>query len=227
LNSQILTSGAIWSVLLAVPFIFVGHTNFSGICLIAFYILLSSGLTCVSIPHTGIANLCLLVLGCLVGLTLIGSLEAFLAFVILALTAQSLYAIVYNLHYMFATRRLRTRILREANETVQLLLNDFDEQGSDWLWEIDIDGLIIDPSLRFLVVAKRAESDLVGQSFIGLFEVGRERTGLEGLIKTGQPFRDIVLSISIEDEQHWISGSRVRRKCCASSRSEGRLYGPL
>jgi hypothetical protein len=64
--------------------------------------------------------------------------------------------------------------LREAGATVQLLLNDFEAQSADWLWKVDADGRIIDPSPRFGDAARRAWQLLENEPLTGLFEPCRE-----------------------------------------------------
>ena len=51
----------------------------------------------------------------------------------------------------------RNRVeLTEKGQVIGLLLNDFQEHGSDWLWETDAEGLILEPSRRFAEVTGRS-----------------------------------------------------------------------
>lgn len=112
---------------------------------------------------------------------------------------------VFNLNYMFATRRLRTRVLVEANETVQLLLNQYDEDGSDWLVECDADGRIRNPSDRFCRAARRERDKLEGLFIADLFLPSSEVERLLSNAFAGAPVRDFVVALEIDGERAWWS----------------------
>ncbi|WP_160485253.1 putative bifunctional diguanylate cyclase/phosphodiesterase [Aurantiacibacter rhizosphaerae] len=112
---------------------------------------------------------------------------------------------LFNLHYMFATRRLRTRTLRQANDTIQLLLNHYDEDGSDWLFECDNDGRILRPNHRFCAAARCLPEELEGMKLSQLFSDSTQRDELREISKRKAAFRNHVLPLEIEGEQLWWS----------------------
>ena len=112
---------------------------------------------------------------------------------------------LFNLHYMFATRRLRTRTLSEANETIQLLLNQYDEDGSDWLFECDAGGRILRPNRRFCAAAKCKPEHLDGLRLSLLFDDSPQREELREIGDREATFRNLVLPLQIEGEQRWWS----------------------
>ena len=112
---------------------------------------------------------------------------------------------VFNLHFLFATRRLRTRRLREASETIQLLLNQYDEDGSDWLFECDEGGRILRPNARFCKAAARSAEELNGMRLSLLFDDCPERDELRVLGEKEDNFRGLVIPLTIEGESCWWS----------------------
>lgn len=80
--------------------------------------------------------------------------------------------------------------LVERGEIIELLLNEFEENSSDWLFQTDASGIIVEHSARFAVVAEKERSSLVGLNLTDLLfadDVDVIRTKLAG--KT--PFKDL------------------------------------
>ncbi len=99
----------------------------------------------------------------------------------------------------------------ESAATVRLLLNDFEEQGSDWLWEVAEDGAIVAPSKRFAQVSERPVETLEGTQFLALFEDSPERATLLDHLESFRAFRDIVVPLNVGGDQRWwsLSGQTV------------------
>ncbi|MEE9376356.1 MAG: hypothetical protein V3V04_08460 [Rhizobiaceae bacterium] len=53
-------------------------------------------------------------------------------------------------------------------ETISVLLRDFQNSASDWMWETDVDGKILSPSKRFCESADRSKEELGGVEFKSL-----------------------------------------------------------
>ncbi len=91
--------------------------------------------------------------------------------------------------------------LADSSETVRMLLNDYEEQGSDWLWQTDANGCIVSPSSRFSEAAESAS--LAGRRLASLFDDRPETDMLAHALISGQPFRDIVLTRSTARGTRW------------------------
>ena len=116
-----------------------------------------------------------------------------------------LHWLVFNLYYSFATRRLRSRKLEEANETIQLLLNQYDEDGSDWLIECDEEGAILRPNARFCAAAARPFEALDGLRLSLLLDDSPERDELRRIGEREETCRDLVVPLHVEGERRWWS----------------------
>jgi len=111
---------------------------------------------------------------------------------------------IYRLSFFnFAKRHIFAAKQREAAETVKLLLNDYAEQSSDWLWETDEDKRIVRASGRFAVAAGVEIGHLNGTHIADIFDDGEERRSLLQQIDRGRPIRDLALPITVNGEGRW------------------------
>lgn len=106
---------------------------------------------------------------------------------------------------MLCVRLTREAELDDTANTVKLLLNDFEQQGSDWLWEVNDVGIIVAPSMRFAEAACRPIETLDGAPLITLFNQSPEVAILHDHIRHFRAFRDLSLPLTIDGEPHWWS----------------------
>jgi diguanylate cyclase (GGDEF)-like protein/PAS domain S-box-containing protein len=142
---------------------------------------------------------------CAIGFVYIGTPVAYATLGILLLYALGFIGHARVSFNSYAIRHLRAKAVEEASETVQLLLNDYEEHGADWLWEIEPSGKIINPSDRFVEISGLNNYELENTSLTNLFDDGHERAVLERLLEKGQSFRDVVVNLTIACEEHWWS----------------------
>ncbi len=142
----------------------------------------------------------------------VGTSIAFVTALIIAAFFVGFVGHCYVSFNSFAMRLLRAKEVERAGDTVRLLLNDFEEHGADWLWEVDSTGRIVNPSARFAEVAGCEVGELAGAPLVSLFEQGHDREILESLIGRGQSFHDMVVRVARESEELWwsLSGRVVR-----------------
>ena len=103
----------------------------------------------------------------------------------------------------FAKRIKAREESRASGETVQLLLNDFESQSSDWLWNTSPTGQIVSPSARFSEAAERAPELLADMHFIELFNETPERRILQTKLANIHGFRNLTLETTVNEEPHW------------------------
>jgi diguanylate cyclase (GGDEF)-like protein len=105
-------------------------------------------------------------------------------------------------------RNWRDRLeLAARNETISLLLNDFSDNSSDWVWEIDASGRVLRPSDRFREAV--ALPGLEGAGFLDLFESGAAHDTLARLIVAGDHFRELAVELQVAGQRrHWILSGR-------------------
>jgi diguanylate cyclase (GGDEF)-like protein/PAS domain S-box-containing protein len=101
--------------------------------------------------------------------------------------------------------------LGERNETVSLLLREFEESGADWLWETDAARRIVKASPRFAFACGLDPVTIEGMPFLQVlagpaWETGNFAAGLRTLadkMKTRESFRDLRLPVSVKGEERW------------------------
>ncbi len=112
--------------------------------------------------------------------------------------------------------------LTEKSEVIGLLLNDFHEHGSDWLWETDQGGRIVEPSRRFCEVAGRSFAELDGMPLRALLSasVASGDDDLISAMEWYETFRDHVVDLEIGGEKRsWsVTGRPIFR-------ATGAFYG--
>ncbi|MEM8918186.1 MAG: EAL domain-containing protein [Pseudomonadota bacterium] len=121
-------------------------------------------------------------------------------FVFVALCADYIYRMFF---FNFVQRHIHAAREKMAADTVRLLLHDYAEQSSDWLWEIDDELRIINPSARFASAAACEIRDLRGRALIDLFEDSTERNFLIQSLGSGEAFRDVPVPINIHGKTFW------------------------
>ncbi|MDB5696763.1 MAG: diguanylate cyclase [Sphingomonas bacterium] len=101
--------------------------------------------------------------------------------------------------------------LEERDETVSMLLREFEDQSADWLWETDAARRVIKASPRFAVACGLDSLSINGMPFLQVlagptWENGNFASGLRVLaekLKARESFRDLRLPVHINGEERW------------------------
>ncbi|MDT8757257.1 EAL domain-containing protein [Sphingomonas psychrotolerans] len=107
--------------------------------------------------------------------------------------------------------RANEMALAERDETVSLLLREFEDSGSDWLWQIDAQRRVARANPRFAVSLGADPKTINGTPFLQLlagptWEDGNFAPGLRELaerLKAREPFRDLLLPVYVNHEERW------------------------
>ncbi|WP_454714118.1 putative bifunctional diguanylate cyclase/phosphodiesterase [Caulobacter segnis] len=110
---------------------------------------------------------------------------------------------------IFADRLVAAEELEQQKQVVSLLLSDFEEGASDWLWEVDAAGAMTYVSDRMAAAAGVDKSQLLGRPMSELCGAAEAPTGpiaaLAPLFFDQKAFRDVTVSIGVGSETHWWS----------------------
>nr|WP_276046651.1 MULTISPECIES: EAL domain-containing protein [unclassified Sphingomonas] len=101
--------------------------------------------------------------------------------------------------------------LSERDETVSLLLREFEETNADWLWETDSARRVVKASPRFAFACGLDPVTIDGMPFLQVlagpnWDDGNFAAGLRTLadkLKTRESFRDLRLPVSVGGEERW------------------------
>lgn len=158
------------------------------------------------------------------GLALIGGAwlaigsSAWLVLMVLTIYAMVLWSMVGKFDRELREAVLNSETRDEAAATVSMLLNDYEEQSTDWLWTVDSRGNLHNVGDRFAAAAGMAPEELEGQPITRLFQPGEGRDALARNIIEARPFRDVLVSVKNEGElRYW--------RLSARPRDDGRMSG--
>jgi signal transduction histidine kinase/FixJ family two-component response regulator len=97
--------------------------------------------------------------------------------------------------------------LERQTETISLLLKEFQENASDWLWQTDADGRLIHVPERFVQVAQMPAKALRGARLVEVMEKlclsdGPAVAGIAGLMEKREPLHEVIF--------HVVAGGQAR-----------------
>ena len=103
--------------------------------------------------------------------------------------------------------------IAERDETVSLLLREFEEEVGDWLWETDSARRIVRASPRFAKSVNLDPVTINGKPLLQVlagehWESGNFAPGLRTLaekLKSREPFRDLLLPIHVDRQLRWLA----------------------
>lgn len=146
-------------------------------------------------------------LGLTIGLAQLGGFDAFAAIAVLLAASALLTKMTFTARDLFVTRILADRDLAATTRTVKLLLNEYEESGSDWLFQLDRNGNLSGVSKRFADALNEKVLGLEGRPFVSLFAPGAAREDLAKALADRRPLRSIVVPLDgIGDgEPNWWS----------------------
>lgn len=109
-------------------------------------------------------------------------------------------------HRQFVEQHLGEAAVSEQSQLIGLLLRDFEESTSDWLWQTNATGILEDIALGLDGGTERAPFMRSGEAITAIFAPSEERTMLEQSIQRHHAFRDLVLLVQQDDQGAcWIS----------------------
>jgi diguanylate cyclase (GGDEF)-like protein/PAS domain S-box-containing protein len=176
--------------------------------------LCAGGFALATIPQAALTYVAVLGVGTFAGLL---RLDHPLALELSALLA--VYTVIVMGSVLSNARSFAARLIAEADgerqrQLIGLLLRDFEENASDWLWEIDREGRLTHVSQRMASVFGREVSSLEDSLLLTLISstldraTAEEREALEGLqtcFNTRVPFRDVLVPVILNGETRWWS----------------------
>ncbi len=168
----------------------------------------SAAYTVRTLPRSALVYIAAQSLGLSIALAREGSLASVGAIAVLLTASGLLVRMAYTAHDLFVTRILSDRDLSASARTVKLLLNEYEESGSDWLFELDADNRLNSVTPRFARAAEGTVASLEGRPFETLFLAGAPRQELAAALAGHRTLRALVLAVSDPDgKARWWSVS--------------------
>ncbi|SDA34618.1 diguanylate cyclase (GGDEF) domain-containing protein [Methylobacterium sp. UNC378MF] len=205
----VLAAQAYGLLLASIPVMLFAGADPNGRLLIASSIagLIATGMSAAVLPRVAISYSGLIIIGSFIALATTG--EPFYIYVAVLLFFYSIFICFTILHLSrLLTMRVIAQIeLERQQEFTHLLLNEFEESASDWLWETDADLHLQHVSQRLIEVAGSSERQLMGLPLERLLlpplapPKSHSSTALWSCIAERRAFRNLHLQLDIAGER--------------------------
>jgi len=166
-----------------------------------------------TLPQAGVAWVVVLATGSGYGLVASGRDIYQLLAVLLVLYAGTVIVIVLISSRVFLARLQAEAETEKQKQLVDLLLHDFEEHASDWLWETDARGRLCHVSIRLADILQRPLTELMGAPLVEIATSLRsphssdeETTLFKELTQRfidKTPFREQILPIHLNGQDYW------------------------
>jgi diguanylate cyclase (GGDEF)-like protein/PAS domain S-box-containing protein len=205
----VLAAQAYGLLLASIPVMLFAQADAHGRLLIASSMagLIATGMSAAVLPRVAIGYSGLIIIGSFVALATTG--EQFYLYVAVLLFFYAIFICFTIVHLSrLLTMRVVAQIdLERQQEFTHLLLNEFEENASDWLWETDADLRLQHVSPRLIEVAGTSERQLMGLPLERLIlpplapPRTHSSTALWSCIAERRAFRNLHLHLEIGGEQ--------------------------
>jgi diguanylate cyclase (GGDEF)-like protein len=211
-NRMVLHAAVLAALWAAVPLVLFPHADQFHQLLVASLSagMISGGAFCLStLPRAGLVYTWILTLGS-AGALLLSEQNAFVFITLLVCYAGFLSRNLIVHGGLFADNLRDKMKLAAQGEVIGLLLRDFEQQASDWLWETDATGILVRISERFAEAVGRTPTELRGAHFSEIIGGGAadcpfEVKNLLDQMAARSPFRDCILPIRFAQDLHFWS----------------------
>jgi diguanylate cyclase (GGDEF)-like protein/PAS domain S-box-containing protein len=203
-----LASGAVWGLIVWALIASSGPQHLLLLGVLTASILCVGALLHSSFPLASLGYSLLVAVGASAGLFTGYHMWAFETVFMLVACVAALQRFAAMTGANYVRRYLNATTLREAKETMSLLLNDFEAHSADWLWRADSTGRIGRASKRFVEATGLPTEIVEGGSLFALF-APESAQQLETLMRDRRTFRDQVMRVQIGPRDGWwsISGA--------------------
>lgn len=207
---RLVLAAQIYGLLLAsIPVMLFAGADPNGRLLIASSMagLIATGMSAAVLPRVAIGYAGLIIVGSFIALAATG--EAFYIYVgvLLFFYASFICFTILHLSRLLTMRVIAQIELERQQEFTHLLLNEFEESASDWLWETDADLRLQHVSPRLIEVAGSSERQLMGLPLERLLlpplapPKSHSSTALWSCIAERRVFRNLHLQLDIAGER--------------------------
>lgn len=155
-----------------------------------------------TVSQAAILYVVILTAGALAGLFLSDNPYAPLLSVMLIAYALVVIRSAQGTGSLFASQLRAEFSLRERGEVIELLLAEFEESASDWLFELGEDGMILKHSKRFAQVTGAGARFQTGASIFDFLSRESEAE-LKRLLARGSPFRNLIVDTEVDGRRRW------------------------
>ncbi len=197
-----------------------------GLFWISFAIMATGAISFVRLPAAAIIFSALMTIALAYGAVTTLHVAPAMASIVGAFFTLAVVGAIVTQHYTFLKQVEAEEKIKHQSEVIKLLLNDFEDGSSDWIWETDLEGKLVYFSPRLATVFNKKIADILGQRFSGLFATQTENQApepLDALMANREIFTDQIYKTELGGlTQHWqISGHPLATEQSAYSGYRG------
>jgi len=195
--------GAIWGV---VPIIIVPYSDPVGHMALGIIMVAMAFAGCFllsRIPSAAFAFVIPIMVGYLIGMQMEANSVYDLLSVLTLVYLGMLAVCVQWSHARYVEQLLGEEAIKEQEQVISLLLRDFEETTSNWLWQTDDEGMLMDVPTSFDADKSQYEALKVGEHLADIFEPCEALDVLSQNIRRRTSFRDLVMPVSTDDGERW------------------------
>lgn len=166
------------------------------------------------LPFAGLAWIFVFITGIIVSLPHVYEGNNVVSITLVSFFGLVLAATVLVCSRMFLSNLKAETEIENQRQVMGLLLNDFEENASDWLWETDSKGNLQHASVRLAQILGTSEAEIEGKSFFSIIaslcknEAKDECKSLELLdnkLAQLKPFKDVLIPVTLDKKKRWWS----------------------
>tara|TARA_R110002094_G_scaffold191042_1_gene165566 strand:+ start:6687 stop:9104 length:2418 start_codon:yes stop_codon:yes gene_type:complete len=204
--------GIVWALLPALCFSSATPQHQMVIAVVAVGMMCGGAFIMSTVPRAATVFVGLLALGSYVGLLRDPTpLNLFVSGMLTVYASTLLYGVA-RVHKEFVGRLLSERLARDQADLIGMLLRDFEEAASDWLWTTDATGRPTGGWARFVGDSAAAGHGMT-DDFLTFFEPDSQSRELDELMRRDGSFSNHVVRTTVENGARWIAltGKPVRQ----------------
>ncbi len=188
------------------PLLFAKNATFGtslGIFCVTFTVMAMGAISFVRLPAAAILFSVIMTVALAFGASITLETPTLLALFICSFFTLAVVGTIVAQHFAFLRHVTTENEMNRQSHVIKLLLNDFESNTSDWLWETDTNGKLVYFSPRLATVFGKAPDELLGRDFIALFD-GQNTTAGEDSLVSIMASQKAVVDHSLETKKHGI-----------------------
>lgn len=195
--------GGLWGIL---PFIGLPLADATGQMIVGSVIvgmMFGGAYTMARVPQAAISFLAPIVVGAVLGLQLTQDPRATMLSVLFIVYFIVLLISVRTIYAQYVGMMLGQGAVRQQSQLISLLLRDFGETASDWLWQTNSNGILQDIPLE--VGRDKPQYDVMknGLRLVSVFEEDENRDALQVNLEHQRSFHDLLLKVVVDKQTSW------------------------
>lgn len=193
-----------WGIIPMVWFPILGAPEQLVVATVATGMICAGGFALATVPPAAMTYVAILATSTMIGVVRSDITHRSLLGVLLIAYGATVMRSVLGTARLFIDRFRAEADLEERRQVIALLLAEFEENGSDWLFELDETLDIVNPSVRFSQVAGVSDVALDGTSLLELIDEDSSDEVLRR-VRAGKPFRNLEVAAPGDDMTRWWS----------------------